>query len=246
MVVPTIAGFGVSSFNYTLLSHGLATFDARLAGDIMVTVGDIVPVAWNDIANTITQMEVVEYGDAGTQRWHILLQPVGSTLLSTSCIPTFISKPTPDLVISALYQGVYNLITPKVFTQDNITLPNYITNFQALSRYFGTSIRFDFNGVLQIGDPIPQPNLGSFGLMNPNISARVLEVALTGDDVIINPGDIIFNTAIVDTVEIIGGMDRVRLKVKLTKDSPPPTIFAGVPGGGQMSSASSASSILGA
>ena len=225
MIIPTLAGYGIAQFQYTLLQHGIPTFDARLAGDLGVSIGDVIPLAWGDTLNTITQMEVIQYGDAGTQRWHAVLTPVGATALRQPCVPTFISKPTPDTVVQALYQGVYNFVTPVFFQQDNLTLPSSITNFQALSRYFNTDIRFDFTGTLQIGTPIPTPNTGSFGLLNPNISAKIIDVCLTGEDIVLNAGDIIFGGAIVSTVEIIGGMDQVRLRVQLTDDSPNPIIL---------------------
>jgi len=227
MITCVINGNGIAEFEYVILQHYKSAFSAHLPADIGVLVGDVVQVIfYSTIGATTISMEVIEYSDAQAGRWHILLMPAGSTLLGTDCIPTYISKPNASNIINALYPGYpYNIIANPVFLQNNITIPGNITNFKALSRYFGTDIRYDFYGVLQIGTPIPTVNVGQFSFMNFSSRNRIIEVGFGESDFIINPGDIIFNGCIVKNITYTSTVTDLRAQIKITDDSPYPSII---------------------
>jgi hypothetical protein len=233
MITCLINGNGVAEFTYSILQHYKSSFNARLPADINVKKGDIITLDFmSAIGLTEVPMEVIDYSDAGgSGRWHIFLMPLGTKILIQNCVPQYIKKPNSIKVINACYAqygqvGNYKITTQPIWIADNISIPGSISNFKALSRYFGSDIGHEFDGTLRIGDPIPTPNLGQFNFINYNGNSRTIEVGFGNSDFIINPGDIIFQTAIVKNVIYKSGVNDLRAQIKITDESPDPVIIS--------------------
>jgi hypothetical protein len=119
----------------------MPVFDARLAGDLEVSVGDNVIVKVYeefDDSPRITEirMRVIEYGDGGAGRWHILCQPAVCSILKQFCTPMFMKKPTNRKFIDD-FLGKHKIVDRKsVINGKLITYGNiwkFGSNYEVLS-----------------------------------------------------------------------------------------------------------------
>lgn len=209
----------IYKFDLNFDTHSLCILDAYLAGDINVVPGQTVMVNFEDNLQSSLIFEVKRYSDAGTGRFHIVCVQQGGLLLSTLCVPTFLTNPNPATIVQSLYPAQYTITTPPVITQLNLTIPGILTNFQALARYFG-DVRQTWNG-LELGKPVPKPNAGKFQCENYSESTKLMNVNFPFGDIVINPGDIIFSSGVVENITYSGFMDKFYAIVRFTSDSSP-------------------------
>ena len=223
MIVPILFSHGVAEFMFSYPLDGMWYADLQLAGPLDgASPGTQTTLELSCNSTLRIPIEIVEYGDSNTSRWHARVMARGSIAMRQKPMPTFIQNPTPRNIVSSLVlQGGTQFVgsQPTLPQLNNITVPGSISRWMSLSRHMGCPMRYDFNGNLLIGQPQSpgQPVSGKYQYVDYDTATSVLTLGMM-DDWDLEPGKTVFGATIKD---IVITSDTQHVRAKCTVDGLP-------------------------